>query len=108
MILSPSSYCPTQLLRPGTRLPKISRASPLDCRCFRIGPLRRRIEYRYPHGWVELSYFDCTLADPRAEPEPGTGFRWVPAGELPSLVFPQANEPVLEELARSAEHQPRD
>lgn len=72
-----------------------------------LGRLRRRLDYRYPHGWVELSYFDCTLADPRAEPDPRTGFRWVAAEELPSLTFPQANEPILEELARDARGTPR-
>src|SRR5262249_2862476 len=32
-----------------------------------LGPLRRRTEYRYPHGWVELWYFDCSTAAPDAE-----------------------------------------
>lgn len=68
-----------------------------------LGRLRRRTDYRYPHGWVELSYYDCILADARAEPEPSTGFRWVAGADLPALTFPQANEPILEELARAAQ-----
>jgi 8-oxo-dGTP diphosphatase len=67
-----------------------------------VGPLRRRIDHRYPHGWVELWYFDCTTADAGAEPDPATGFRWVDARALPALTFPDANGPVLEELARGA------
>jgi len=63
------------------------------------GRLRRRLVYRYPHAWVELFYFDCTTVDPRSEPPTETGFRWVEASELPSLTFPDANEPILEELS---------
>ncbi len=65
-----------------------------------VGPLRKRVDHRYPHGWVELSYYDCTLADPQAEPDRHTGFRWIDGRDLPMLVFPEANEPILEELAR--------
>jgi mutator protein MutT len=68
-----------------------------------LGPLRRVVVHRYPHAWVELSYFDCTTADPRAEPALETGFRWVHAARLPNLPFPDANGPILEELAKSAE-----
>jgi 8-oxo-dGTP diphosphatase len=64
-----------------------------------LGRLRQRFDYRYAHGWVELFYYDAALADPGAEPAPGTGFVWVAAEDLPTLVFPPANEPVLAELA---------
>jgi len=67
-----------------------------------VGRLRRRTDYRYPHGWVELSYFDCTTVDERAEPDPSTGFRWVDAAALLSLRFPDANGPILDELANAA------
>lgn len=69
--------------------------------------LRRRTVHRYPHAYVELSYFDCTPVDSQAEPEPGTGFRWVAATQLPDLRFPEANEPILEELAAEAGPEPR-
>jgi len=62
--------------------------------------LRRRIEHRYPHAWVELYFFNGVTENLVAEPEPQTGFVWVSAGELASLTFPGANESVLEELAR--------
>ncbi|MFO0891477.1 MAG: (deoxy)nucleoside triphosphate pyrophosphohydrolase [Isosphaeraceae bacterium] len=68
----------------------------------RVGRLRRVIEHRYPHGLVRLHFFDCEPADRQAEPPPNTGCRWVPAAELPGLRFPEANEPILEELARAA------
>jgi 8-oxo-dGTP diphosphatase len=65
-----------------------------------VGPLRRTVIYRYPHGLVELFFHDCTTEEPHAEPDPGTGFRWVPIDGLTSLRFPEANEVILEELAR--------
>ncbi|HMB04079.1 MAG TPA: (deoxy)nucleoside triphosphate pyrophosphohydrolase [Isosphaeraceae bacterium] len=68
----------------------------------RVGSVRRVVEYRYPHGRVEMSFFDCTTEDPRAEPARGTGFRWVAAEELTALCFPEANGPILEELARES------
>lgn len=66
------------------------------------GRLRRRLVYRYPHAWVELFYFDCTPADPTVDPPVETGFRWVEARGLPTLTFPDANEPILKELATEA------
>jgi mutator protein MutT len=65
-----------------------------------VGALRREVEHRYPHGWVRLSYYDCETRVPGAEPDPSTGFRWVRASVLQGLVFPEANEPILFELAR--------
>lgn len=60
---------------------------------------RRTLDHRYPHGHVELNYFDCIAEDPRAEPSPESGFAWVRAAMLPDLDFPEANEPILRELA---------
>jgi 8-oxo-dGTP diphosphatase len=65
-----------------------------------VGPLRHVTTYRYPHGLVELFFYDCTTADPAAEPAVSSGFQWVPAGRLRLLRFPEANEAILEELAR--------
>src|SRR4051812_34658547 len=67
-----------------------------------LGPLRRVITHRYRHAWVELYYYDCVTADPRGEPARESGFRWVAAEELPTLLFPEANEPILEVLARES------
>jgi 8-oxo-dGTP diphosphatase len=69
-----------------------------------VGPLRRSVIHRYPHGEVELFFFDCSTEDEGAEPADGSGFCWVPAGELPSLQFPEANEIVLQELAREGQN----
>jgi mutator protein MutT len=66
-----------------------------------VGALRREIEHRYPHGWIRLSYYDCVTRVPGAEPDPSTGFRWVPANALEGLRFPEANEPILIDLARA-------
>jgi mutator protein MutT len=65
-----------------------------------VGPLRHVTTHRYPHGLVELFFYNCTTADPAAEPAVGSGFQWVPAARLCLLRFPEANEAILEELAR--------
>ncbi len=67
-----------------------------------VGPLRRITLYHYPHGLVQLHFYDCTTEAPTAEPRAGSGFFWVVAGSLASLRFPEANEPILEELIRAA------
>jgi hypothetical protein len=66
-----------------------------------VGALRRITKYHYPHGLVELFFFDCSTEDGTAEPAESTGFCWIPAAELRALRFPEANEPILEELARA-------
>ena len=62
--------------------------------------LRRTVRHVYPHGFVELYFFDCRLADHAIDPDPATGFVWVPVAELPRRSFPGANEPIIEELVR--------
>lgn len=61
--------------------------------------LRRVVIHRYPHGLVALSFHDCVTEDPSAEPDPATGFQWIPIDRLNSLRFPEANEVILAELA---------
>jgi mutator protein MutT len=68
-----------------------------------VGQLRRVTTHRYPHGLVELFFYDCTTEDPASEPAEGSGFEWVPAGQLNSLQFPEANEDIVEELGRNLE-----
>jgi mutator protein MutT len=67
-----------------------------------VGPLRRVTTYRYPHGLVELFFYDCETLDPTSEPAAGSGFRWVSAADLEGLRFPEANEPLIEELIRQS------
>jgi 8-oxo-dGTP diphosphatase len=64
-----------------------------------LGPLRHTTTYRYPHGLVELHFFDCVTEDPLAEPIAESGFVWTSAQALRSLRFPEANDAILEELA---------
>lgn len=61
---------------------------------------RAVIEHVYPHGWVRLHFFDCEPVDPHAEPPPKHGCRWVAARDLAGYRFPEANEEILERLAR--------
>jgi len=63
---------------------------------------RATIEHVYPHGWVRLHFFDCEPTDPKAEPTPEHGCRWVAAGELSRYRFPEANEEILAQLAGEA------
>jgi 8-oxo-dGTP diphosphatase len=65
----------------------------------RVMEHRRRIDHVYPHGTVELHYFDCEAENPAAEPLQESGFVWIDASMLPDLTFPEANEPILMELA---------
>jgi 8-oxo-dGTP diphosphatase len=65
-----------------------------------VGPLRQVISHRYPHAWVELYYYDCEVEGSAIDPDRQSGFRWVAASELPALVFPEANGPILAALAR--------
>ena len=68
-----------------------------------VGRLRCTTTYRYPHGLVELHFFDCVTKEPLAEPSADSGFLWVRAQELRSLRFPEANEAVLEDLASAGD-----
>ena len=68
-----------------------------------VGRRRCMTLHRYPHGFVELHFHDCIPADKAAEPPAATGFCWIPARNLATLRFPEANEAVLEQLARGAE-----
>ena len=61
--------------------------------------LRRATAHRYPHGLVELFFYDCTPLDQLAQPVAGSGFRWVPVAELRWLKFPEANDAVITDLA---------
>jgi 8-oxo-dGTP diphosphatase len=70
-----------------------------------VGSLRRITTFCYPHGLVELHFYDCTTAAPAGEANADSGFVWVQAGELASLRFPEANEPIVEELVRVSDHQ---
>ena len=65
-----------------------------------VGPVRRTTTYRYPHGLVELFFHDCTTEHATADPAPGSGFQWVRPSDLIALRFPEANQAILEELAR--------
>jgi len=64
-----------------------------------VNSRRRIIEHSYPHGRVLLYYFDCETENPADEPSEESGFRWVEGSELSKLPFPEANGPILRELA---------
>jgi mutator protein MutT len=55
--------------------------------------------FTYPHGTFDLHFWLCHPAPRAVVAEAHRGYRWVPAGELRSLKFPEANEPLVEVLA---------
>jgi mutator protein MutT len=61
---------------------------------------RRVVRHVYPHGFVELHFFECEPEPIAAEPAEGSGFRWVPVPELPNYTFPGANETVVADLLK--------
>jgi mutator protein MutT len=63
-----------------------------------VDRLRRVVEHVYPHGHVELYFFDCRTEEPGAEPRGGTGFCWVEARRLASFEFPAGNDAIVAEL----------
>jgi len=67
-----------------------------------VGPRLHWTTHRYPHGLVELHYFACEPRDAQDEPTVASGFRWIEAGKLPALPFPEANGPILAFLAGEA------
>jgi mutator protein MutT len=60
--------------------------------------LRRVVRHVYPHGFVELHFFECVTARDDDEPDPAGGFEWVAVPDLPSRRFPGANETVVADL----------
>ena len=70
----------------------------------RLIRLRQSRVHHYPHGLVELNYFDCVPI--HADAQPRGGFAWVDGRNLPGLDFPEANGPVLRELAEASGHDP--
>ena len=63
-----------------------------------LGRMIRRVVHRYPHGLVELSYYEGTLA--ADEPAADSGFLWVEGPRLADYRFPEANEALIADLAR--------
>ena len=64
-----------------------------------VGRLDRQLTYDYPHGRVELWYFHARTCQTHAEPAANSGFQWVRAVDLPSYIFPPANEALIADLA---------
>ena len=56
--------------------------------------------FEYPHGTVDLNFWQCRLTDPRDITDDHQGFRWIAAGALGDMNFPEANAPLLELLCR--------
>lgn len=58
--------------------------------------------FTYPHGTFDLHFWLCRPKSRTAVTEEHKGYRWVAAGELQSLRFPEANLPLIEVLANIA------
>ena len=55
--------------------------------------------FAYPHGTVDLNFWLCHPAARAEVGEDHRGFHWVPASELKTLQFPEANLPLIEVLS---------
>lgn len=60
---------------------------------------RRVVVHDYPHGRLELHFFDARPASDDAGPDADSPFQWVPSKKLTNLRFPEANAEVLADLA---------
>jgi mutator protein MutT len=67
---------------------EIDAAEPLD-----------RVVYAYPHGVVDISFFQCRLKAGTPRPVRCAEVRWVGGAELAAYRFPPANESVISRLA---------
>ena len=67
-----------------------------------VGEKIHEVEHRYPHGLVQLHYFRCRIAGTSRALSADSGFQWVAATDLLRYRFPEANDAVIEILAREA------
>ena len=58
-----------------------------------------RVVYAYPHGVVDISFFQCRLKAGTPRPLGCAEVRWVGGTELAAYRFPPANESVIRLLA---------
>lgn len=56
------------------------------------------IDHAYPHGWVRLHPFLCTLIEGEPQPLQVAQCRWVRPSELQDYTFPEANHKLLAQL----------
>ncbi|MDA1017676.1 MAG: (deoxy)nucleoside triphosphate pyrophosphohydrolase [Planctomycetota bacterium] len=56
------------------------------------------VEFLYEHGNVRLHFWRCELVESNDVIQPHGNYRWVDRESLESLVFPEANGPVIERL----------
>jgi 8-oxo-dGTP diphosphatase len=59
-------------------------------------------KFTYPHGTFDLHFWLCHPSARSEVADTHRGFRWVPAAELGSLKFPEANAPLLAVLCPPA------
>jgi mutator protein MutT len=60
-----------------------------------------RVEFEYPHGLVDLHFILCHPVAASEVCEHHGSFRWVAAGELMCLKFPEANAGVIRLLTEN-------
>lgn len=67
-----------------------------------VSGLRDRFVHHYPHGDVDLFFFDCQLEDPpRVQPLLTPPFQWWQVERLGEARFPDANQRILESIRSS-------
>jgi 8-oxo-dGTP diphosphatase len=64
--------------------------------------LLMRRKFTYDHGTVDLQFWLCRPTGKAEVQSAHKEFRWVPAAELASLDFPEANQPLIEVLCKKS------
>jgi len=59
--------------------------------------------FTYPHDTLDLEFWLCRPVPRATVAAEHKGYRWVPAAELPSLKFPEANLPLINVLSKPRE-----
>lgn len=59
---------------------------------------RRTLEHQYPDKLVRLHFWDVLQYDGEAQGMEGQSLQWVLLSELPTYTFPEANQPIVDEL----------
>jgi len=58
--------------------------------------LRLRTQHSYPHGMIDLHFYDCRAVDEKELTPP---FEWKTVEEIAGLEFPEGNAELLKDLA---------
>lgn len=68
-----------------------------------VGEMIEAVEHTYPDKTVRIRFFRCRIRSGEPRPVGCHGLKWIPRSALGEQRFPEADEHLLERLAREAE-----